>query len=489
MISFFFALAVLILGYVFYGKAVDKVFGPDDRKCPAVAMEDGVDYLVLPTWKVFLVQLLNIAGLGPIYGAVAGAMWGPQVFLWICFGTIFAGGVHDYLSGMLSERNRGASISEVTGKYLGPQMKTIMRFFSVILLIFVGTVFMTGPAGLLFKLTPTKGFIGSQNFWLLIVLIYYILATMFPVDKIIGRIYPVFGVVLIIMALGIIGGIFTGIFNGVYHMPEITFANVHPDHKAIFPFMFITVACGAISGFHSTQSPLMARCFTPESNGRSIFYGAMVCEGVIALIWAAAACTFFPTPLALQEAYNSAGGAGTVVYSISTGTLGFAGGVLAMLGVIACPITSGDTAFRSARLTLADWFAMDQETVPQRLKFSIPIFIVGAALSQMNFGIIWRYFSWSNQTLAMIVLWAGAVYFYQYGKSTKAYLMAAIPATFMSVVTMNYILIAKEGFRLSNTIGFPVGIIFAIVCVVTFYLKVIKNPEMTQLNECPDMCA
>jgi carbon starvation protein CstA len=367
-------------------------------------------------------------------------------------------------------------------------MKNVMRVFSVVLLIFVGTVFMTGPAGLLFKLTPTKGFIGSQNFWLLVVLIYYIMATMFPVDKIIGKVYPVFGIVLIIMAVGIIGGIFAGIAHGAYHMPEITFTNVHPDHKLIFPFMFITVACGAISGFHSTQSPLMARCFNPEANGRKIFYGAMVCEGVIALVWAAAGCAFYKNPTALQTAYNGPGGAGSVVYEISTGTLGMVGGILAMLGVIACPITSGDTAFRSARLTIADWFNIDQESTMKRLMISVPIFIVGAALSQMNFGVIWRYFSWSNQTLAMIVLWAGSVYLYTYAKSKWGWLMSVIPAVFMTVVTTNYILIAPEGFKLPNSIGFPVGLIFAAVCLIIFLKKVVLDKKVLQLQEMPAMC-
>ena len=289
MVTFFACLALLIIGYMVYGKLVDSIFAPTDKITPAIELKDGVDYVPMSTAKVFLIQLLNIAGLGPIFGAIAGALWGPVVFLWIVFGTIFAGAVHDYLSGMISLRNNGASISEVVGKYLGPQMKVVMRLFSVVLLVLVGTVFMTGPAMLLVKLT-------GMNFmlWLGIIVIYYFLATLLPIDQIIGRIYPFFGVCLIIMALGVGGGI---VLEG-YNMPELTLANMHPAGLPIWPLMFITVACGAISGFHSTQSPMMARCLINERHGRRVFYGAMVAEGVIALIWAAAGVAF----------YNSTGG-------------------------------------------------------------------------------------------------------------------------------------------------------------------------------------
>ena len=356
MISFLLCLALLIIGYFVYGKIVDNTFGPDDRETPAVRINDGVDYVVMPQWKLFLVQLLNIAGLGPIFGALQGALWGPVVFLWITFGTIFAGGVHDYFSGMMSERNDGASIAEVTGRYLGPVMQNIMRVFSVVLLIMVGTVFAVGPAGLIVTLCKNGGMSGlltTTLFWLIIILAYYFIATFISIDAIIGKIYPLFGICLIIMAVGVIFGIFT---NPAYTIPEIwaNFSNMHPSNTPIWSFMFITVACGAISGFHSTQSPLMARCMKSEKQGHFVFYGAMVSEGVIALIWAAAGCALYTITdgkmVGLAEAL--AAGQSAAIYDVCLKTMGKVGVALAMIGVVICPITSGDTAFRSARLTL-----------------------------------------------------------------------------------------------------------------------------------------
>ncbi|MCR5176372.1 MAG: carbon starvation protein A [Anaerovibrio sp.] len=476
MITFLCALAALILGYFIYGKIVDNVFGPTDNPTPATIHNDGVDYIPLPTWKVFMIQLLNIAGLGPIFGALGGALWGPSVYFWIVFGTIFAGGVHDYLSGMISLREDGKSISEVVGNHMGSTMLLIMRVFAVVLLVLVGTVFMTGPAGLLAKLTGV-----AVTIVLPCVLLYYFLATLLPIDTLIARFYPLFGACLIIMALGIMCGMLFGV--GGHTMPEMQLANLHPqgDAMPIWPLMFITVACGAISGFHSTQSPIMSRCLTNERLGRPVFYGAMVAEGIIALIWAAAGVTFYDGTGGLAQALK-AGGAGTVVYDICVGFMGgdgsmsgYLGATLAMLGVIACPITSGDTAFRSARLTLADWFNVSQNKALKRLLFAVPLLGIGGILSQMNFDIIWRYFSWTNQTLAMIVLWTGATYLYRTKKGSKAWLMAAIPATFMSAVTCTYILQAKEGLQLGTAISYPVGIIFAVVCVVLFTVKVLNN--------------
>lgn len=345
MISFFLCLAILIAGYFLYGKFVENTFGPDDRETPAVAINDGVDYVVLPQWKLFMIQLLNIAGLGPIFGALTGAEWGPVVFLWITFGTIFAGAVHDYFSGMLSERNNGVSISEVTGIYLGNSMKNVMRVFSVILLVMVGTVFAVGPAGLLkvlFSNNGAGGLLVNPVFWLTIILVYYFIATFISIDKIIGRIYPVFGICLIIMAVGVCIGVLSGTAKGVYQMPEIwnNFGNMHPNGTPIWSFMFITVACGAISGFHSTQSPIMARCLKSEKQGHFVFYGAMVAEGIIALVWAAAGCSVYEASALVEVG----GGNATSVYEICTQTMGGIGIALAMLGVIACPITSGDTA-------------------------------------------------------------------------------------------------------------------------------------------------
>ena len=481
MISFLLCLALLILGYVFYGKVVANTFGPDDRETPAVKINDGVDYVVLPQWKLFMIQLLNIAGLGPIFGALSGALWGPIVFLWITFGTIFAGGVHDYFSGMLSERNEGVSISEISGIYLGGTMKNVMRVFSVVLLVMVGTVFAVGPAGLLQLLCSKSGAAGllsSKMFWLILILIYYFIATFLSIDKLIGKIYPVFGICLIVMAVGVALGIFT---RG-YEIPEIWshFYNMHPQGTPIWSFMFITVACGAISGFHATQSPLMARCLKSEKQGHFVFYGAMVTEGIIALIWAAAGCAIYTG----EELLALGGGGSTAVYDVCSKTMGGIGIALAMLGVIACPITSGDTAFRSARLVLADWFHIDQKVWKNRLLLCVPVLGIGAflgignALGKIDYTIIWRYFSWTNQTLAMIVLWAAAMYLFT---EKKNFWMAAVPATFMSAVSCTYFILAPEclgsllnsktadGTVIYNTaVAYPIGIVFAALLLALF---------------------
>ena len=475
MISFLLCLAILVGGYFVYGKIVDNTFGPDDRETPAVRINDGVDYVVMPQWKLFLVQLLNIAGLGPIFGAMQGALWGPVVFLWITFGTIFAGGVHDYFSGMMSERNDGASIAEITGKYLGPVMQNVMRVFSVVLLIMVGTVFAVGPAGLIVELCSQSGASGvmtSLLFWLVIILTYYFIATFISIDAVIGKIYPVFG-------------IFT---NPAYTIPEIWdhFGSMHPSGTPIWSFMFITVACGAISGFHSTQSPLMARCMKSEKQGHFVFYGAMVCEGVIALIWAAAGCSLYEVTDGLNTglAQALAMGQSKAIYDVCSKTMGGVGIALAMIGVVVCPITSGDTAFRSARLTLADWFKIDQDSYGNRLKLCVPVLGVGAflgignALGFINYTVIWRYFSWTNQTLAMIVLWAASMYLF---KEKKNYWITAVPATFMSAVSATYFVLAPEclggllnhktaeGAIVYNTaVAYPVGILFAIAMLALF---------------------
>lgn len=467
MISFFLCLLALIVGYVIYGKAVEKIFRPDDRQTPCTVHPDGVDYVAIKPWRAFLIQLLNIAGLGPIFGALSGAIWGPSVFLWIVFGTIFAGAVHDYLSGMLSIRNDGASISEIVGKYLGPIMKFLMRVFSVVLLVMVGVVFMVGPAGLLALLTPE---FMNVSFWTVVILIYYFLATLLPIDKIIGKLYPVFGLCLIIMAIGIGGA--TILNQGSRPMMEITLANLHPNGKPIWPLMFITVACGAISGFHATQSPMVARCLTSERQGRTIFYGAMVAEGIIALIWAAAGCAFYQRTGGLMTGLAQMGGGNSkTVYDMSMSLLGPVGGVLAMVGVIACPITSGDTAFRSARLTIADWFKIDQKDPKKRLLLSFPLLLVGYLISFINYSVVWRYFSWSNQTLAMIALWAGAAYLAKHHKNPLTSLAAALPATFMSAVSVTYILIADEGLRLSTSVSYPIGIAAAVVFCGIYLLR------------------
>ena len=471
MISFFVCLFLLIGGFFVYGKFAEKVFGPDDRRTPAIAMEDGADYVPMGTARIFLIQLLNIAGLGPIFGALAGAAWGPSVFLWITLGTILGGGVHDYMIGMMSMRHKGASVSELTGMYLGNGMKQVMRVFSVVLLVLVGVSFSTGPANLLAMLTPE---VLDMNFWLIVVLVYYFFATFVPIDKLIGKIYPIFGICMIVMALGVGGMI---LFSGNYTIPEITLQNLHPNGTPIWPVMFISVACGAISGFHATQSPLMARCMRSEKSGRNVFYGAMVAEGIIALIWAAAGAAFYNGTGGLLAALGQ--GQASVVYEICFTLLGPVGAVIAMIGVIACPISSADTAYRSARLTLADWFNYDQKPIKNRLVLTVPLLGVGAFLTQIDVQIIWRYFSWSNQTLAMIALWAASVYLLKRG---RAYLVTALPATFMSAVSCTYILMAEEGMRLSTSVAYPIGILFAAGCLGMFtYSCILKKGKIMAL--------
>lgn len=468
MYTFFLSIVLLIAGYGVYGALVDKVFKPDDSNpTPAYTMADSVDYIPISTPKAFLIQLLNIAGLGPVFGALSGALWGPAAFLWIVFGSIFAGAVHDYFSGMLSLRHKGSNVPDIVGIYLGSTIKKIMVALSVILLILVGTVFMTGPAQLLHVLSA-KSF--SVTFWLVIILCYYFLATILPIDKIIGRLYPLFGAILIFMAIGVTGGI---LFQG-YTIPELTLTNLHPGKLPIWPLMFISIACGAISGFHATQSPIMSRCIKKESDGRKVFYGAMIAEAIIALIWAAAGMAFYNGTPGLAAAIK-AGGPGAVVHEISTALLGPIGGVLAVLGVIVCPITSGDTAFRAARLTIADTLDFIQKPIRNRLYIAIPLFTVGAILSQINFDIVWRYFAWTNQTLAMIVLWAAAVYLVQ---KRLFHWIATLPAAFMSAVSVTYILQAPEGFKFPVSISYPVGIISSLFLFGIFLSYVIKQKNM-----------
>lgn len=464
MTQFVIGIIILIVGYFFYGKVVDRHFGADDSiETPAKRLEDGIDYVPMSWPKIFLIQLLNIAGLGPIFGAVQGALFGPMAFVWIALGSVFAGAVHDYYSGMLSVRHDGKSISEIVGIYLGEGARKVMRVFSVVLLVLVGTVFMTGPANLLANIELFG--LNNVNVWLIIVFAYYFLATILPVDKVIGKIYPLFGLALLIMALGIGSMI---LVQG-YQLPEFTTASLHPEGLPIWAILFTTIACGAISGFHSTQSPMMARCITKESYGRRVFYGAMIMEGIIAMIWAAAAMVFFDGIPGLQDALDNGGGPGGVVNTISISLLGPIGGVLAMLGVIACPITSGDTAFRSARLTIADAVGYDQEPIKNRLLLAAPLFVVVFILTRIDFNIIWRYFAWSNQTLAMIVLWTASAYLV---KNNKSHWMTTIPATFMTAVSATYILQANEGFKLSTTIAYPLGLVIAIAAIVIFLVKV-----------------
>lgn len=475
MITFICSIVILLAGYFLYGKLMDKIFKPDDRPTPAIDHPDGVDYVPMKTWRVFLIQLLNIAGTGPIFGALMGAVFGPIVFLWIVFGSILGGAVHDYMSGMISLRLNGASVSEIVGKYLGSGAKQVMRVFSVILLILVGAVFTTSPAALLARLTPDWM---NTTFWVVVILLYYFLATLLPIDKLIGKLYPIFGAVLAIMAVGIIGGLVVG----GYSLPEISFSNLHPDGQPVWPFMFITVACGAISGFHATQSPMMARCLKKEKDGRKVFYGAMIAESVIALVWAAAGVAFYGATGGLQNALSELGQSG-VVYDISVSLLGIVGGALAIVGVVVCPISSGDTAFRSARLTIADWFKIDQANMKKRLAITIPLLAVGAILTQLDFDVVWRYFSWSNQTLAMITLWAAAMYLVYNADNRWYSLVCAVPATFMSGVSCTYILMAEEGFRISQSIAYPIGIVFALACAALFAVKEVGKKGLRTVEQ------
>ena len=469
MISLLLSLIVLLAGFAVYGKLTEKIFGPDDRQTPAIAINDGVDCVPMKPWKAFLVQLLNIAGTGPIFGALMGACFGPVVFLWIVLGSILGGAVHDYMSGMISCRHEGGSMAELSGMYLGKAAKWIMRVFSVILLVLTGTVFVNSPAALIARLTPASM---NETFWIVVILMYYVLATLLPIDKLIGKLYPVFGVILIVMAASVLGGTILG----GYAIPEITLKDLHPDGLPVWPFMFITVACGAISGFHATQSPMIAKCITSENQGRSIFYGAMIAESVIALIWAAAGVAFYGTTQLLNDAISSLGQSG-VVYEISRTMLGTVGGVLAVVGVVVCPITSGDTAFRSARLILAEITRLDQKKIRNRLIITLPLLGLGAVLTQLDFNVLWRYFSWSNQTLAMISLWVATAYLMKEGKHRFGSLITAFPAAFMSAVSLTYILMAGDGFGLSAGIAYPAGLCFSagLFCIYAVLLK--RNPH------------
>ena len=475
MISFCIALAALIIGFFTYGKFVERVFGIDpDRKTPAIANPDGVDFVPLSGWKIFMIQFLNIAGLGPIFGAIMGAKFGTSSFLWIVFGTIFAGAVHDFMAGMISLRHNGESLPETIGRYLGVTAKQIMRFFTVILMILVGVVFVAGPADLLAMLTPQNL---DSTFWIFVIFAYYILATMFPIDKIIGRIYPAFAVALIFMAIGILFMLFISFPD----IPEITDGlsnkSEDPENNPIFPMLFISIACGAISGFHATQSPLMARCMTNERQGRYIFYGAMVTEGIVALIWAAAATYFFsPEGQAffhITEPEKVNGHSAVIVNIISNGWLGMVGGALAILGVVAAPITSGDTAFRSARLIVADFLHMEQRSISKRLLICIPLFLVAILILIYNlsdpagFEKIWRYFAWSNQTLAVFTLWAITIYLSRKG---KPYWITLIPALFMMAVVITYILFDRSGIALPYTTSVIISAIAVVISAIYFFL-------------------
>ncbi len=495
MISFIVALILLVGGYFVYGKLVERIFGVDSsRPTPAITKADGIDYVAMPTWRVFLIQFLNIAGLGPIFGAIMGILFGPAAYLWIVFGTIFAGAVHDYLSGMMSLRRDGMSLPEIVGEELGTGVKQVMRAFALLLLILVGAVFVINPADLLAGLTVTYASDASGNlpgwlqqinavmpiqwWWVAIVFLYYMLAMLLPIDKLIGRLYPIFGFALLFMAVGIL----VMLFAHADALPELTdgLYNRHPQSATtpIFPMMFITIACGAISGFHATQSPLMARCLKNERMGRPVFYGAMVTEGIVALIWAAAAVAFTGSFENLSH-YLSGSTPAVLVNEISTGWLGAFGGFLALLGVVFAPITSGDTALRSARLIAADFLHFDQSRLRNRIIISLPIFAASFAIMMVDFDVLWRYFAWCNQTLSVFTLWAITVWLARAG---KCYWISLIPALFMTVVTITYIFYALEGFALNHTLSTVIGVLVAVLFAALFvrFLRLQSSKKVMQ---------
>ena len=476
MIWFFLCVGILLAGYFTYGVIIERIFGPKEAlKTPAYASTDGVDFVPMSNAKVWLVQLLNIAGLGPVFGPILGALYGPIAMLWIVIGCIFAGAVHDYFSGMLSVRQNGASVPVIVGTQLGSVMKQFMNVFAVILLLLVGVVFVLGPAKLLGSMTGMEVWI-----WTGIIFTYYILATILPIDKIIGRLYPFFGGLLIFMSIGLtVGLIYSGkTFFAATGGIENLFVNLHPKELPIWPLIFITIACGAISGFHSTQSPLMARCIENEKNGRFIFYGAMIGEGIIALIWCTLGLSFYETPAAL-DAVLAAGGPAKVVHDVSTSLLGGLGGVLAVLGVVILPITSGDTAFRAARLIIAEFLKMPQQAMAKRLMISVPLFALGYFVSKSDFDLIWRYFGWANQTVAAIMLWAAAAYLVRHA---KFHWICTIPAIIMTTIVVTFLANAKIGFGLPMQASTIIGVAFTVAATVLFFLRIRVSEEAIEVE-------
>lgn len=468
MLTFFAALFLLIVGYLVYSKFVERVFVIDDsQKTPAYTQADGMDYVPMSWWKGSLIQLLNIAGLGPIFGAVSGALYGPVAFIWIVVGCIFAGAVHDYFSGMLSLRHGGAQYPTLVGRYLGKGMKAAINVVSIILMILVAAAFTAGPAQLIAQITPLS-FMAA----LVAVFAYFLLAAVLPVNKVIGKIYPVFGAILIFMAIAIAAAL----LFGSKPIPNLTFENLHPGELPIWPLLMVTISCGAISGFHSTQSPIVARTMKKESEGRKIFYGAMIAEGVIALIWAAAGMTFFGGTGGLQAALASGGPAG-VVNEISTSLLGTLGGILAILGVIILPITTGDTALRSSRMMLTE---MASKWVDAEKKNVVLIFTVIVAtpmffLSTIDYTFLWRYVGWTNQVVAAVMLWTAVSYLLKEG---KAHWIAGVPAMFMTAVVCTYIFYAPEGFAMDYQVSLLIGAVLTVLVGAIYVFQIVRHKQL-----------
>jgi len=480
MITFVLSIILLVAGYFVYGKIVERYLGVDpSRKTPAYEKADGVDFTPMPTWKVFVIQFLNIAGLGPIFGAVTGAAFGPAAYIWIVVGCIFMGAVHDFFAGMMSIQNGGVNMPDLTSKYLGKRMKGLMNFVVIFLLMAVGVSFVIGPSGLMQNLTGI-----DKEIWLYVIFGYYIIATLLPVDKIIGSIYPFMGAVLLFMALGVGIMLVVGDLNGSHEMVELTPAmlrnwHFNPEGNLLIPMMFIVISCGAISGFHATQSPMMARCLKNEKYARPVFYGAMIAEGIVALIWATAAITYCGGPEGLNNAMTSVGTeidgvivknaqAADLVDLICRSWLGKVGAVIAILGVVICPITSGDTAFRSLRLSLADLLKYDQKPVVKRLLICLPIFVIAFFFCKVDFSTAWSYLGIANQTLAALVMWTGAAYLIGKG---KPHWMCSVPATFLTFVCVCFIMISPLGFHLQPIVGYVTGIVCALAAFVFCIFK------------------
>ncbi len=452
------SIALLLVGYFLYGRFIEKVFGADyGRPTPVQSKRDGVDYIEMPRYKIFLIQFLNIAGLGPIIGTLLGALYGPVAMLWVVFGCIFAGAVHDYCAAMISLRNDGASYPELVDMAFGRRARHAMECFSVIFMVLVGAVFVLGPAALLASMTPM-----NFLFWAVIIFAYYFLATILPIDVVIGRIYPYFGVLLLFMTFGLAGALLIG---DRPILPNTDFfTNYNPKDLPIWPLIFVTIACSAISGFHATQSPLMTRCVASEKDCRFLFYGPMIAEGIIGLIWVTLGLSFYDSPEALQAVITE-GTPTLAIKQISLGLLGPVGGFIAILGVVVLPVSTGDTAFRSARLIVADAFNLDQKDISKRLMVAIPLFAAGIGLTLVDFDVIWRYFGWANQALSCVTLWAISIYLAQRG---RMYIVTVIPGLFMTTVCATYLCNAKIGFGLDMTTATVIGAVFSLLCLVVF---------------------
>ena len=465
MYTFIICFAALVASYFAYGKFIERIAGVDETiETPVHRLADGVDYMPMSKFKAFLVHFLNIAGLGPIFGAIQGALFGPAAFLWIVFGTIFFGSVHDFFSGFMSLRNDGLTMPEIISKFLGGTVQKIVAVLIVITGVLVAATFATGSAELLASLTSVPTLI-----WLVVIFVYFLIATLFPIDKIIGKVYPIFGALFLVMAILMTGAL---ILNPAYTIPEFTTQGLYLTDKSIFPYLFVTIACGAISGFHASQSPIVARCIQTEKDARPVFFGAMVLEGLTALCWAAIAMAFFHGQPQLAVIYGAAPSVG--VNEMAVTLLGPIGVILTVIGVVICPITSGDTALRSSRITLADTLHLNQEKLRSRLKLAVPLFVVSFALTFIDFSLIWRYFAWVQLIIATVVLFAASVYLIQKGRD---YFAAFIPAIACTLIALGYILQAPEGLRLPSTIANAISIIATAVIAILFIKKYKKTSQ------------